>query len=324
MDTSEPIAASRAQDLDQALLFLSSFLTFVLALGFNLAFKPDLLQFSILIPPLLVVGIMPVYVGYMRGTIEQHSVRERARGWVFLLFGLGWYAITVADAPVVLGSDLVLKYLAGFVVTPLLLALLGFTKRFVLWFYKIQGISSVPISDKIGIFSVVSGLFVSSFFYQALLGRQFGRTLNNQPFVYDPLIAQLVSLGEGIAFLFPLVVLEVKSHHCLDEAASLFETYRPKVRLKPRAPKWAVNVIDLVLLVLFPFLLGLGARGSGRFLFTILASLSLVLAGIFSAAYVGWIGVLILFGGDVLLSFTVFFHFREIWRRANSTTAGQN
>ncbi len=192
-DISEPIAASRAQDLDQALLFLSSFLTFVLVLGFNLTFKPDLLQFSLLIPPLLVVGIMPLYVGYMRGTIEQRSVRERARGWVFLLFGLGWYSITVADAPVVLGSDLILKYLAGFVVIPLLLALLGFTKRFVLWFYKTQGITSVPISDKIGIFSVVSGLFVSSFFYQAVLGLQLGRTLNNQPFVYDPLTAQLVS-----------------------------------------------------------------------------------------------------------------------------------
>lgn len=74
--------------LDSALLFFSSSLS--LAFGVGYAFLGGKwLQYYL---PMLFLGwFMPIYIGYLRGSLIQDSVEERARGWIYFVVGLGFY-----------------------------------------------------------------------------------------------------------------------------------------------------------------------------------------------------------------------------------------
>jgi hypothetical protein len=159
---SKPLALHKAENLDQALLFLSAFAVSGFALGFNLVFKPTLVELLAVLPPLLIVGVMPLYVGYMRGAIEQQSMAERARGWVYLLFGLGSYSITVVVAWIAFGPDPYLKMEMVYPVMALLIFLYAFTNKFVSWLYKTLGFGGIPLRVRAGTTSTVAGIFMSS------------------------------------------------------------------------------------------------------------------------------------------------------------------
>jgi hypothetical protein len=313
MHNSNPPIEYRVQALDQALLFLSSFAAFVIAFGFNLAFRPTLAQFLALLPLLVVVVLMSLYVGYMRGAVEQQSINERARGWVYLIFGVGWYSITLVEAPIAFGSNLLLRYLALPFITLGLIILLAFTRLFVRWFYRNLSVNSIQLRDKIGTFAVIGGVFLSSLFYEAVLAFQFGTTLNSQPLVYDWLTGNLVSIGQGLTFLFPLVILELKSHHCLDRAALNYDKLGPKIKPGRKPPQLLINFVQLLYC---PFLLLVSGGGASRLLSGVAISYLLVLVGTVLATVLNWVGVLLVFAGDVAMFTSIYLHMRGIWQKA--------
>jgi hypothetical protein len=76
--------------LDSALLFFSSSLSLAFGVGYALL-GIEWLRFYI--PMLLLGWFMPIYIGYVRGSIILDSVEERIRGWIYFIVGLGFYVI---------------------------------------------------------------------------------------------------------------------------------------------------------------------------------------------------------------------------------------
>jgi hypothetical protein len=75
--------------LDSLLLFISSSLSSILTIMRLIIGEYNSI---ILFIPLLLSGwFMPVYIGYLRGAILLDSTVERIRGWLYLIFGVGFY-----------------------------------------------------------------------------------------------------------------------------------------------------------------------------------------------------------------------------------------
>lgn len=76
--------------LDTLLLFFSS----SLSIGFSLifAFFGKEVLFSFL-PALFLGWVMPIYVGYVRGSLILDQIEERVRGWIYLIMGTGLYSV---------------------------------------------------------------------------------------------------------------------------------------------------------------------------------------------------------------------------------------
>lgn len=74
--------------LDSALLFFSSSLSVAFGVGYAYL-GTKWLQYYL---PMLFLGwFMPIYIGYVRGSLIKNSIEERVRGWIYFIVGLGYY-----------------------------------------------------------------------------------------------------------------------------------------------------------------------------------------------------------------------------------------
>lgn len=81
----------RLAKLDSALLFFSSSLSLAFSVGYAYL-GTEWLQYYL---PMLFLGwFMPIYIGYLRGSLIKDSVEERIRGWIYFIIGLGFYVIS--------------------------------------------------------------------------------------------------------------------------------------------------------------------------------------------------------------------------------------
>ncbi|MDH2901867.1 MAG: hypothetical protein PXY39_12940 [archaeon] len=244
----------RVQSLDRALLFLSSFLSFGFSTLLALILKPSISQLALLIPALLMSVILPLYVGYMRGSIEQSdSMMERARGWVYLIFGTSSYALTMIMVPFAFTPNHAPPYIAGILFGAWLI-LVYFTYRFVKWFYKVTGFTNIPIRDKIGIIATTGASSSAMLGFESIAAVVIGKAiyLNNAPFVYNEFTASIVSVFFAIIPFYLFIVLEINCHHSLGRAQGVFErlTLRSKVRKDPHPnPRaiWFENVANMAI-----------------------------------------------------------------------------
>lgn len=76
----------KLERLDTAFLFIISLVGLLFTI---IQFAAEGIAGLLEILPLLVLGVViPFYVGYVRGAIEDNSLIEKARGWVFLTVGV--------------------------------------------------------------------------------------------------------------------------------------------------------------------------------------------------------------------------------------------
>ena len=204
--------------LDNALLFLSS----VLALLFPAFFiTKDVGPQAIFqyFPIILILVVLPLYVGYMRGVAEGKPMVERVRGWVYLIVGSGALLIEfilpglVHALPVtsVIQLGLVLVIGLGFVGLTTIV-LWWFTKQFVIWAYGISGQPAIATEDKIGIASTTTVTFIVTLY------------------LYFVLFVNSSLAFSAVFYSFILVLNEVNCHHYLREAANHFSLRDRRVR----------------------------------------------------------------------------------------------
>lgn len=80
---------SKVSGLDTALLFFSSSVSILFTLDISTLFGKSVL-FSFL-PTLFLGWFMPVYIGFIRGSLILDLIEERVRGWIYLIQGAGLY-----------------------------------------------------------------------------------------------------------------------------------------------------------------------------------------------------------------------------------------
>lgn len=80
----------RLAKLDSALLFFSSSLSLAFGVGYGLLGSKWLQYY---LPMLLLGWVMPIYIGYVRGSLLKDSIEERMRGWTYFVMGLGFYIV---------------------------------------------------------------------------------------------------------------------------------------------------------------------------------------------------------------------------------------
>ena len=81
----------RLAKLDSALLFFSSSLSLAFSVGYAFL-GARWLQYYL---PMLFLGwFMPIYIGYVRGSLIVDSIEERVRGWIYFIMGLGFYVVS--------------------------------------------------------------------------------------------------------------------------------------------------------------------------------------------------------------------------------------
>ena len=152
----------RKQSLDQALLFISSFL--LLVYGIKLTVNPRI-ETVVVSLPILVFILLSMYTGYMRGTVERDSLSDRARGWVYLIVGTGSYSImllfsnlNVYEQTQGLEGDSILLFILVFAM------LYFFARGFVHWIFKYLSTSGrMTVEERI----LVAGAGFPVFFFSA-------------------------------------------------------------------------------------------------------------------------------------------------------------
>lgn len=84
---------SRIGKLDSALLFLTSAISIIFGMfQILLGYIPALIR---IIPALILGWFGPFYVGYLHGAIRTNTPVDRARGWVYLIFGTANYGVII-------------------------------------------------------------------------------------------------------------------------------------------------------------------------------------------------------------------------------------
>lgn len=242
------------RSLDQALLFLSSFLSFGFASMLQLVQQTNFSKLLLLVPALLVSVALPLYVGYMRGSIEQpDSLLERARGWVYLIFGTGSYGLTLVLVPFAYTPNHTPVDVAVIIFGAWFL-LAFFTYRFVRWLYKVASFELIKTREKIGISATISANLAAMFGLESVVAVIIGKAIyiNNAPFVYDEFTASAVSLYFASIVLYFFFLLEFNCHHYLGIAEVTY--MRLKKRFPPRKdknpPTYAIITYDFILMTI--------------------------------------------------------------------------
>lgn len=124
----------RLAKLDSALLFFSSSLSLAFGVGYGLL---GLKWLQYYLPMLLLGWIMPIYVGYVRGSLLKESVEERIRGWIYFVVGLGFYT----TSPLL--SALVGYFVELNIYLSLTLGILSAIFSFILGFYSSEVICNI-------------------------------------------------------------------------------------------------------------------------------------------------------------------------------------
>ncbi|HEV2226564.1 MAG TPA: hypothetical protein VGR56_07155 [Nitrososphaerales archaeon] len=225
--------------LDQSLLFLSSFLSFFFGVAIFYVYPAGETALSSLGVFVVVTTILPLYVGVMRGGVERRDdLRERVRGWVYLIFGGGFFLVFFVlhqvASPVTPTTPLytgLFDDAVAFAAIPVMALILGFTIRFVSWSYKTIDGTKPSGQDLSAIYGIMGSTFVSILFFLgiALLGQGF----NTYP-ITDPNQGRVITIVQSFILLLPLVVVEFNCHHekLLAKADREYQDYAAK-NLKP-------------------------------------------------------------------------------------------
>jgi len=83
----------RLRNLDSLLLFFTSILGIIFSFTYILfGYREVALAFA----PILILGVViPIYIGYIRGTIILDTLEERVRGWIYFLHGVATYLFSL-------------------------------------------------------------------------------------------------------------------------------------------------------------------------------------------------------------------------------------
>jgi len=110
----------RKNNLDNALLFMCSFVGFIFSL-LEIARGSNIVIYFI---PILVLSvILPFFHGYLLGAVFQDSIIERIKGWNYLIYGTFIYSISIFNRYI---SNLILNVMISNIVNVCLMALSGF------------------------------------------------------------------------------------------------------------------------------------------------------------------------------------------------------
>ena len=122
---------SKKQNLDTALLFFTSALGLWFTIIHMFFGELALLYF---LPTLFIGWFMPIYIGFIRGSLTLDLVKERIRGWLYFITGVGLYALVIIldYYPLTRGAEYLLVVplvmfivIFSFVITPKLLKVFG-------------------------------------------------------------------------------------------------------------------------------------------------------------------------------------------------------
>jgi len=255
-----PQIALRIQASDQALLFISSFMAVIAAIAIGV-FGSDLAVIVITTPFFVTAVVLPLYVGYMRGAIECNSFEERARGWVYLIIGSGFYALSITFQTLRLPAWQYLIAGPLELLLTLFLAVFGF--RFVKWFFKSLA-PEVPVTPegKTMIWATADAAVIMTFFWilmiQILLP-YLGSTL----FSVSPSYASnpVLNAPSGALFLLGAMLIEVNCHHYVDNAQTLVDRWSKTTNVLNKQPS---KFLAAMLHLMSGFYSGLGMLGAGR------------------------------------------------------------
>jgi len=204
--------------LDQALLFLSSFMSFFFGVTVFYINPSGGTALSSLAVFVVVTTVLPLYVGVMRGGIESgDKIRERVRGWIYLIFGGGLFLLflishltLVPVTPTTPISTALYDDALSLIFIPAMVLIISFTMRFVSWCYKTIEGSAPSGQDLAAIHGTMGAIFVSIIFFVgiALLGQGF----NTYP-ITDPTEGRIYTIASSFFLLIPLLVVEFNAHH---------------------------------------------------------------------------------------------------------------
>lgn len=115
----------KLRNLDSFLLFLTTVFGFSFSLIWALLSQREIAYGFFL---LLIIGLaIPIYIGYVRGGIVLDTLEERVRGWIYFLYGVTVYVVSIA-------LGFVSQLMLGTVVE-IFSGLLAFTGTFLLSYY---------------------------------------------------------------------------------------------------------------------------------------------------------------------------------------------
>ena len=122
---------SKRDKLDTLLLFFAS------SLGIGFTIISAILRYQdllIFLPTLFLGWFMPIYVGYVRGSLILDSAQERARGWIYLSIGTVLYISMVFIPTVLTDVESSLAYFLSFlsgVIFPSILMYFSILKNYI-------------------------------------------------------------------------------------------------------------------------------------------------------------------------------------------------
>jgi hypothetical protein len=156
---------SKKESFDTALLFFSSSLSIGFTIISAILRYQDLLIF---LPTLFLGWFMPIYVGYVRGSLIMDSVEERARGGIYLGIGAVLY-ISMVFIPIVLTDvESSFAYFLSFffgVIIPLISVYFSIIKNYIgNKILDIFGIEPTEETDKSFFMTFMSSFFWVAFF----------------------------------------------------------------------------------------------------------------------------------------------------------------
>jgi len=300
------LSEQKVHELDHALLIMATFVPFVYITALNYAISPTPRELLLVLPFLFVAVALPLYVGYLRPAVEgvPNPNSERARGWIYLFYGGGLYAATLAEAPytgpVVTLTNALVDY--GFVFV--MLVLTYFSYRFIKWLYKSLEYSSIPTQDKASITAAMIGTFASTLFFAALVQVFFGKSGNTTPFVYSPTTGQAIEIAFGLTYLAPLLALEIDSHHNIRRVCDEYDILKAKYfsQMRPNIRPIAISFLEFVVMTLAWAVVFLKARNIIlAFVGVILTATGSILASDNSVA-----GVVVMILGDAIIYLFLF------------------
>ena len=201
--------------LDSALLFFSSSLSIAFGVGYGWL-GGKWLQYYL--PMLLLGWFMPVYIGYVRGSLIEDSIEERVRGWIYFIMGLGYYIASPLFA--VLAEEIFELSLYSNLVTAILSFIIGFllSTTYSTVIYKIFKIQIKNLREEVR--KAFSETRLSALLLAILL--MFISTLDWSKFYKKPdlsrnIIETVMILILGIFFMF-MIMGEKKARKLLQNA----------------------------------------------------------------------------------------------------------
>jgi len=88
-----------------------------------------------ILPLMLIMLVMPLYVGYIRGAITKDNVVERARGWTYLVVGVITYLVWILSLWL---SEFVARWLLPLIALIILAFSFLFARHFSLFIFDVM------------------------------------------------------------------------------------------------------------------------------------------------------------------------------------------